>query len=52
MSSFVVTYQKLFYFREWPEPTLWLIAATYAVGAFTVGAMLMLTFGDRFTEQL
>ena len=37
MSPFVVAYQKLFFFREWPEPTVWLVAATYAVGAFVVG---------------
>ena len=26
MSPFVVAYQKLFFFREWPEPTVWLVA--------------------------
>ena len=52
MSPFVVAYQKLFYFREWPEPTLWLVAVTYAVGAFVVGVALVLAFEDRFTEQL
>ena len=52
MSSFVTAYQKLFYFREWPEPTLWLVAVTYAVGAFVVGVALVLAFEDRFTEQL
>ena len=52
MSPFVVAYQKLFYFREWPEPTVWMVAATYAVGAFVVGLALVLAFEDRFTEQL
>ena len=52
MSPFVVAYQKLFYFREWPEPTLWMVAVTYAVGAFVVGMALVLAFEDRFTEQL
>ena len=51
-SSFVVAYQKLFFYREWPEASLWAVAATYAVGAFIVGAALMLVFEDRFTEQL
>ena len=52
MSPFVVAYQKLFFFREWPEPTLWMVAVTYAVGAFVVGMTLVLAFEDRFTEQL
>ena len=52
MSPFVVAYQKLFFFREWPEPTVWLVAATYAVGAFVVGTALVLAFEDRFAEQL
>lgn len=52
MAPFVVAYQKLFYYREWPESTLWLVAGTYAVGAFTVGAALVLAFEDRFTEQI
>jgi len=51
-SSFVVAYQKLFFYREWPDASLWVVAATYAVGAFIVGAALMLVFEDRFTEQL
>jgi lipopolysaccharide transport system permease protein len=52
MSPFVVAYQKLFYFREWPEPTLWLVATTYAVGAFVGGVALALAFEDRVTEEL
>jgi ABC-2 type transport system permease protein len=52
MSPFVVAYQKLFFFREWPEPTMWVVALVYAVGAFVVGVALVLAFEDRFTEQL
>jgi lipopolysaccharide transport system permease protein len=52
LSPFVVAYQKLFFFREWPEATLWLVAITYAVGAFVVGMALVLAFEDSFTEQL
>jgi lipopolysaccharide transport system permease protein len=51
-SSFVVAYQKLFFYREWPDASLWMVAVTYAVGAFIIGAALMLVFEDRFTEQL
>lgn len=52
MSPFVTAYQRLFYFRDWPEPTLWLVTITYAFGAFVVGMALVLAFEDRFTEQL
>jgi len=52
MASFVVAYQKLFYYRQWPEPTLWLVACTYAIGAFMIGAGLMFAFEDRFSEQI
>ena len=52
VSPFVVSYEKLFFYREWPEATVWLVAGTYAIGAFVVGATLFLAFEDRFTEQL
>jgi lipopolysaccharide transport system permease protein len=52
MSPFVVAYQKIFFSRQWPEPTVWLMAGTYAVGAFIIGTTLVLAFEDRFAEQL
>jgi lipopolysaccharide transport system permease protein len=52
VSSFVVAYQQLFFYREWPAPTVWLMATAHALGAFIVGALLFLAFEDRFTEQL
>ena len=52
LSPFVVAYQKLFFFREWPDATVWLLATTYAVGAFVIGGALLLAFEDRFTEQV
>jgi ABC-2 type transport system permease protein len=52
MSPFIVAYQKLFFFREWPDATLWLVAVTYAVGAFVIGTALLLTFEHRFTEHV
>jgi lipopolysaccharide transport system permease protein len=52
MSPFVVAYQTIFYYRQWPEPTVWLVASTYAAGAFIVGTTLVLAFEDRFAEQL
>ena len=52
MSPFVVAYQDLFYYREWPAASVWLVACADALGAFVIGALLFLMFEDRFTEQL
>jgi ABC-type polysaccharide/polyol phosphate export permease len=52
VSPFVVAYQQLFFYRQWPAPTVWLLATAHALGAFVVGALLFLAFEDRFTEQL
>ena len=52
VSPFVVAFQDLFFYRVWPEATVWLVASADALGAFVVGAMLFLAFEDRFTEQL
>jgi ABC-type polysaccharide/polyol phosphate export permease len=52
MSPFIVAYQQIFYFREWPDATVWLMAVAFAIGAFVVGALLFLAYEDGFTEQL
>jgi lipopolysaccharide transport system permease protein len=52
LSPFVVAYQKLFFFREWPDLTVFVLAAVYALGAFIIGVMLHLEFEDKLTEQL
>jgi ABC-type polysaccharide/polyol phosphate export permease len=52
VSPFIVAYQQLFFYREWPDPSVWLAATAHAVGAFVVGSLLFLAFEDRFTEQL
>jgi ABC-2 type transport system permease protein len=52
MSPFVASYHDLFLYNKWPEPAVWLMAATYAIGAFVAGAAMMLAFEDRFTEML
>jgi ABC-type polysaccharide/polyol phosphate export permease len=52
MSPFVVAYQTMFFNQQWPAATVWLVASTYALAVFVVGAMLFVAFEDRFTEQL
>jgi len=52
VSPFVVAYQQLFFYREWPGGDVWLAATTYAVGAFVMGALVFLGFEDRLMEQV
>lgn len=52
MSPFILAYQQIFYYRQWPDLSVWLVAVTYAAGAFVVGAALILAFEDRFAEQV
>lgn len=52
MSPFVMAYEQMFYYRQWPDPAVWVLACTHAAGAFVVGALLFLAFEPKFTEQL
>lgn len=52
MSPFVDAYQSIFFYREWPEPMVWVLSITYACTTFVAGAWLFLAFDDRLTEQL
>jgi len=52
VSPFVVAYQQIFFYREWPDPAVWLVATAHGLGAFIVGSLLFLAFQDGFTEQL
>jgi ABC-type polysaccharide/polyol phosphate export permease len=52
VSPFVVAYQQLFFYREWPSGDTWLAATTYALGAFVAGALVFLGFEDRLMEHL
>jgi ABC-2 type transport system permease protein len=52
ISPFVVAYHELFFYRQWPEARIWLVAVTQALGAFAAGALFFVSAEDRFTEQL
>jgi len=52
VASYVVGYQQIFINQTWPDAGVWLVTSAYAFGAFVLGALLFLTFEDRFTEQL
>ena len=52
MSAFVVAYQRIFYYGEWPEVSIWVAALAYGVGAFAAGAMWFLSLEERLGEQV
>jgi ABC-type polysaccharide/polyol phosphate export permease len=51
LSSYVVAYKDVFFYRRWPEPIVWIFAIAYAIIAFACGAALLLRFEDRFAER-
>lgn len=52
VSPFVVAYQQIFFYRSWPEATVWLVAAAHAIGAFVAGSLFFLAMEDRVMEQV
>jgi ABC-2 type transport system permease protein len=52
LSPFIVAYQQIFYYRQWPELTLWVVGTAYALGTFLLGAWLFLATEDQLAEQL
>ncbi len=52
LSSYVVAYKEIFFYRRWPDPAVWTFAIAYAIIAFAIGAALLLKFEDRFAERV
>ena len=52
LSPFIVAYQDIFYYRRWPELTVWIVGVAYSLGAFVVGAWLFLSLEDELAEQI
>jgi ABC-2 type transport system permease protein len=52
LSPFIVAYQQIFYYRQWPQLSLWVIGLAYAGGAFLLGAWLFLSLEDQLVEQI
>lgn len=52
LSPFVMAYQQMFYYQQWPEPAIWIMATLYAFASLTIGVRLFVAFEDRFAEQL
>lgn len=52
LSPYVVAYKQMFFYGEWPDRSVWIVAAAYAFGALAIGSALLLAFEDRFAEQV
>jgi ABC-2 type transport system permease protein len=52
MSAFVVAYQRIFYYGEWPEMAVWSGAMGYGLGTLAAGLVLFVSLDARIGEQL
>jgi len=52
LSSFVVAYQQIFFYQQWPSLTVWIIGLAYSLGVFLLGTWVFLTVEDQLAEQL
>lgn len=50
MSPFIVAYQRIFYYGEWPGAEATVLAIVYALGMLAIGAMVFLRSDRRFSE--
>jgi lipopolysaccharide transport system permease protein len=50
MSSFVVAYQRIFYYGIWPGVEVTAVAVIYALGALAIGTAFFLRSDRRFSE--
>jgi lipopolysaccharide transport system permease protein len=52
LSPFVTAYHEIFYYRRWPESTLWATAVAYTVIALAIGLWLIVKYEDSFAERI
>jgi lipopolysaccharide transport system permease protein len=52
MSPYIVAYQKMFFYQQWPGPMVWVLAVGYAAAAIGIGSAMMLAHEDKFSEQI
>jgi lipopolysaccharide transport system permease protein len=52
MSPFIVAYHQLFFFRQWPDATVWFLTTTYALVALVAGVAAFVTWQDRFADEI
>ena len=52
LSSYVLAYQRIFYYGAWPGMAVTVIAVSYAVVALSAGVALFSRYEREFSEQL
>ena len=52
LSPFIVAYQQIFYYRTWPDMTVWVVGVSYTLVALVAGAWLFLRVEDQLSEHL
>jgi ABC-2 type transport system permease protein len=52
MAPYIVAYQTVFFYRQWPDAEVWGLAIGYAIAALGAGAAAILAFEDRFPELI
>jgi len=52
LSPSITAYHDIFYYRQWPAPEVWVLAAAYAAIALAAGLWLIARVEDRLTEQV
>lgn len=52
LSPFVLAYQVIFYYRQWPDAATWAAAVTYAAVALTVGMWVFLSAEAQLAERV
>ena len=52
VASFVVAYQQIFFYHQWPALSVWVVGLAYSTGTFLLGAWVFLMVEDQLAEQL
>jgi lipopolysaccharide transport system permease protein len=52
LSSYVTAYHEIFYYRRWPDPTVWTVSVAYAAISIALGLWLIVRYEDGFAEQV
>ena len=52
VTPFIGAYHDIFYYRQWPNATIWTAACAYTVVALAIGLWLMVRYEDSFAERI
>ncbi len=52
MAPYIVSYQEMFFYSQWPSAAVWILATSYAALALAGGMAMMLAHEEQFSEQI